>query len=476
MKELNKDILIFTLIYSSEGMINLVVLLFPYWASYYQLYDKSINMKFIYSAWCLNFFGRIIANYFLPKIIYKFGCKKTIQIGGLLYFINLYFFTVTNIFFLLGNMIFFGVILQFKMLSINFYMSKKYENGIEYLKHIYSGFSIGTLIWSLISIYIINPNNKENSVVVQYNGYSENYFDESVSGNFPNYLIFNGFVHFLVTYSLCFFVKDLDLKENLKDFNENINKSLNNSLSINKSIIGIDSKLKEKLIKSQNLSFESKTSKKFLNKEEDIPNSENNSKLYYQKEAKKIIKSKKFIILIIITILKLASSLYFMGYAKFISNSIIKNDKLVSIIFALVTIPDICGRYILSYFWKKYSFYKTTLLTFYFSIFLDILFIFIAYENYYTFLFLILGQTMNWSMLYLLVNMTLFSLYKSDIAIFLSKIYEMNSFLTRLYCTTMNYFFVFGNNFRGIFTIFLIGELFGLVLFSIYFKGVKVYS
>ena len=479
MKELHKDIIILLLILTSSGILNVSSLLYPYWSSYYHKYNPKINMKFIYTSFLLNFFGRVLGNIILPKILKIFGCKKTLRIGSLLFLINCFFFQYAVVWVFLLNVVFFGVILQFKVLSISYYMSKKYENGIQYLHHIYTGWSLAAVLWSFLIIYIINPENKERTVFVDFGGYKENLFDFEVAKNFRIYLWVAGFTHLFVTNGLCWFLRDVGEfdeeslsvvmergnysfdNEEMENFRQSFNKDkkdFENNNIINTS--------KQKLIEKEH-------QKK--NKKIHITNTQKiSSEIQNKLKANKIIKSQKFILLIVITILKTGSCLYFKAYFKFISYSIINNDNLVSIVYALVTIPDISGRYLLSYLWKKYSFYNTFIITFIISIIHDLLFIFIGYKNSYVFLFMIMTQIMNWAMLSLMINMTLFSLYKADVAILVSKVYELNSFLTRLYVTFFNYFFVLGEEYRPIFTIFLIGEIVGLVVFVRYFKGEKM--
>ena len=53
------------------------------------------------------------------------------------------------------------------------------------------------------------------------------------------------------------------------------------------------------------------------------------------------MKKPKFILLILIFILKSVSSFYFYNYLKYISYGMVNNDRLISFLIAFLSIPDI---------------------------------------------------------------------------------------------------------------------------------------
>ena len=466
--ELFKEIVCFIIILATDGVFYTCTIFYPYLATYYKQYDETISMRDVFTGFGTCLIGKLIGNFFLPYVIIFLGCKKTLQLGAILYFINFYIFAeYPSRLTLYFNPIFQGIIFQFKILPINFFMSKKYENGIMYSDHIYSGFSISAFIWSLCLAFIINPQNKEMDKVTYINGYEEKYFNKTISDRMEIFLLFNGIISLFFIMICTYLIKDpINLfpsyKYYLKRFFGNLTEEEKNDY--NSSLV----KLKEE-ISNSSIDLNKSLLKDNLNLLEN-KNEKNQNMNIFREKANKEMKNPKFILLILIFLLKSASCSYFYNYSKYISYSIVNNDRLISVLFAFVSIPDIAARYILTFIWNKHGFYRTMIISTCLSIFLDLIFLFIGYRNSYVFIFLIFAQVFNFALGYLLGNMTLFSLYKPEIALFLSKAFESYMLFRKYYTISLNYFFVYGNNYFYIFFIMLIGEFIALYLFIINFK------
>ena len=526
-KKVFQDILNLILIISSDGLFYLAPIIYPYITFYYKNYNKEIDMNNTYTAFCGSYFGRIIANLIIPSIIFKLGTKKTIQIGGLLYFVNFFcfaYFPCKISLFL--NSVFYGFVFQFKILPINYYISKKYKKGILYLKHVYVGFNISAFFWTFVLFFIVNPKNIDNVVIVRdgFNVYSK-IIDQSVYDNVPFYFYLNGFVGMVVTFYCsgqleenvsfkeecssflngfsdgngielsdvsikCLYEKKFETsihslgekKTNLISQNSSdkyfitTKKKVKTSKKPQKNSSPLKSKLqltKKKPKKPENLSLnqfskkKNKLSEKFF-----LSNIELTIEQAYKKARKEMFTS-KFFLLLLIVIFKSSSSSYFMAYTKYISYSIIKNDKEITFFLAFMNIPDIIGRYLFSYLWKKFGFFKTTLFSIILTTSQNILFIFFGYNNWKIFLLLIFVNTINYTTMLLLSNMTLFSFYDAKEALILSRVFEFHSFLSRVYSTVLNWIFLYDNNFTRIFIYFSVGEIISFALFYKQFKDKK---
>ena len=476
-RELFKEIICFIIILATDGIYYPCAIFYPYLATFYKQYDETIGMRDVFTAFGGYHIGRFIGNLILPYLIYFLGCKKTIQIGGILYCINCYFFAqfpskITLNFCAIFN----GFIFQLKVLPINFFMSKKYENGIMYSDHIYSGFSISAFIWSLCLTFIVNPKNKEMDKITYINGYEEKYFDKTISDRMGTYLLLNGTISLIVIIICTQFIKGPSnfppsylyyYKKFFGNLTEEEEEENSNSLEniLKKPIIDPHSSVSINSIKSlqkENSLLETETNNE---KKENLESFRNESII----EMKKL----KFILLIFIFVLKSVSCSYFYGYSKYISYGIVNNDRLISFLFAFVSIPDIAARYVLTYIWKKKGFYNTIIICICFSIFLNLTFLFIGYKNATVFIFLIFAQVFNFALVYLTGNLTLFSLYKPEVALFLTKIFDSYMFFYRYYSIFLNAFFVYGDNYFYIFFIMLIGEFIALYLFVVYYKNHK---
>ena len=456
-----KDIIISILIISTEGLYYTWGLIYPYLISYYYKYDKDIKMIDGFRAFLYMFIGRIVGNWILSSFLFKFGIKNTLRIGSLAYFlvicnyimipcrINLYFNT-----FLLG------ISHQFKIIPINYHISKKYENGINYLKHIYSGFSIGLLIWSLLMFYIINPNN----LPIQKESSSE-YYHYSVSKNIIKYFLINGIFSIIIIFISTIF---------LEEYNKKI--PFNTELS-EISFGSEDSKYsKSEKEKKYKKSFDcDKNDISISLSDESIKDNELNLK-----ELKTIafqrMKELKFIAIIFIIIIKHASCSYYTTNAKYMSFILIKNDKLIAFIYSISALFDFGARYVLSHTWENYGFFRTMILSFTISIFINITYILFGNNNKWVFIYIFFVQSMIFSTQYLLCNMFLFHSYNPEIAVFLSRFFEIYSFFYFLYDVTLNEIFVKNWEFRYLFLIFIFGEIIGLIVFYKCFQKTEINS
>ena len=523
-----KDIINLILIISSDGLFYLAPIIYPYITFYYKNYNEEIDMKDVYTAFCGSYFGRVLANLIIPSIIFNLGTKKTIQIGGILYFINFFLFAYfPSKISLYLNSIFYGFIFQFRILPVNYYICKKYKKGITYLKHIYTGFNISAFFWTFTLFYIVNPENVNNVILVK-NGFDIHYkvFDNDIYNNVPLYFYLNGILSMFVTVYCAenlesenfkeesFFLKSLyssnenielsdlskktclyekkieklafslkEKKTNLSIFSQNlsseffipnkdkekvINNNKKNYISKNSPVLGLKKVTKiEKILSFKSYNKEKLTDPFFLSK------IQLTTEQAYRKANKEIFTS-KFLLLLLIVIFKSSSSAYFIAYTKYISYSIIKNDKEITFFIAFMAIPDILGRYFFSYVWKKFGFFKTTLFSIIMTTSLNIIFIFFGYKSPKIFLLLIFMNTINYTTMLLLTNMTLFSFYDPKEALILSRIFEIHSFLSRIYATTLNWIFVHENDFTKIFIYFSIGEIISFFLFYIQFRNKKL--
>ena len=205
--ELVKDLVITCLIMVTDMIYMPFPVMLPYLYSYVKHIDESVSLSWAYSVMVCIYIGSIIGNLIIPKFFLIFGIKKTFIIGGFIYFLDCIFFTIFAgrysllIFGLIG-----GISLNFKTLPTNFYLTNKYENGVEYLPYSYIGQSIGVVVWSIVIAFIVNPLNKNMDAVSYFNGYKEEYFDKEVSSHITPFLLINGSSGFIIIGILAMFL------------------------------------------------------------------------------------------------------------------------------------------------------------------------------------------------------------------------------------------------------------------------------
>ena len=454
----------------------------PYLYSYVKHIDESISLSWAYSVMVCVYTGSILGNIILPKFFLIFGIKKTFIIGGFIYFLDCIFFTLFAgkytllIFGMVG-----GICLNFKTIPTNFYLTNKYENGVEYLAYSYVGQSIGVIIWSIVIAVMVNPLNKNMDSVSYYNGYKEQYYDKDVSSKITPFLLINAISGLLIITLMSSFL--------------NVPEHLSGNFSIWWKSLGNDEKAKKELAKkleelnqttniehcelSQNMSLNKEYNKaiSIMSNNSELKDSKNENLIEGQEkpidmetEIKKELYSFKFIMFIIIIFIKNSSSSLLMNNFKIFASSIIKNDGLASLIFSISTLADIIGRFAVSFCWKKFGFYNTHVYNFLWNIFFNILFIFSGYHTKLTFIIVAGFQSLSWAFGYLLGHTTMFGLFKPRKAVGLSKVFDVYYILQSIYGIVMTYFFVGRDKYQECFLVFLVFEILFCCIFVKYYK------
>ena len=462
-KSPKKDIIISCLIISTDGLYYIWGLIYPYLISYYSHHDQNIKMKDGFRAFLNLFLGRIVGNWILPFLIFKFGCKNTIRMGSVLYF-----FVICNYILipykwnLYLNSFFLGLSHQFKILPINYLISKKYENGIDFLKYIYSGFSFALLIWSFLCWYLFYSKNLGNGKI-NLNGF----YVYSISKNIIWYFLINGVFSLIVIFLSTIF---------LKEFNKKIpfNTELSEISFCSEYSKSNKSEKSEKTSKSS-IKYDKNDISISLSVESESQNNNKMDLIELKKIANQKMKELKFIMIIFIIIIKYASCSYFTSNAKYMSSFFIKNDKLIFLMFILSGIFDLLARYFISNIMNNHGFFRTMCLSFFISIFSNIIYVLFGYNSQWVFIFVFFFQSMVFATQYLLCNMFLFHSYNPEIALFLSRFYEIYAFFYFLYDVGLNEFFVREGEFRYLFLIFIFGEIIGLVVFYKNFKKMEIH-
>ena len=478
--ELIKDLLITCIIMITDMIYMPFPVMLPYLYSYIKHIDESISLSWAYSTMVFIYTGSICGNIILPKFFLIFGIKKTFILGGIIYFFDCCFFTIFAgkytllIFGFIG-----GISLNFKTLPTNFYLTNKYENGVEYLPYSYIGQSIGVIVWSIVIAVIVNPLNKNMDAVSFYNGYKEEYFDKIVSSQITPFLLINGLSGVIVITFLAMFL--------------NVPEYLSGNFSLWWKSLGNDEDAKKELAKKLeemnqttniehcNISVSMSLNKEYNKEISILSKSLNNSKTQslieqqnktdnIEEEITKELYSLKFIIFVIIIFIKNSSTTLLVNCFKIFAIKIIKNDGLASIIYCISTLADIFGRFAVSYCWKKFGFYKTHIYNFIYNITFNILFIISGYHNKTTFIIVIAFQSLAWAFGYLLGHTTMFGLFRPRKAVGLSKAFDVYYILQSLYGIVMTYYFVSRDLYQECYLIFVSFEVFFCLVFVKWYK------
>lgn len=217
---------------------NLLGFLYPYFLSYFRLHGNDISMSsmtILPIIWVLTIPLSLVLSL---KLRSRIGYKRTIGLYNIVFIIVILLCTQIKNFYLFcfvfgingGNVQ--GMFLVFSTMSSwrLFPNDKKaIVNGI-----IYSCFAFSPFLTSNIVYYSINPNNKQQTVIVEdkVRNTIHKYFDDEVSNNVPNFLMA------FSCFSLLFGVIGYSLLANDENYNEK-----HNDFQVQEKILQLDSSI-----------------------------------------------------------------------------------------------------------------------------------------------------------------------------------------------------------------------------------------
>ena len=439
MKSINKDRIILFIYSITNIMSSTWPILYPYIASYIKHYNPNITMKSIFATTIGIFIGRIIGGVLLPNLYFLFGIKGTMQIGGLLLFINyLLYFCFTSIFGVFFNNLFAGVNYQIAFLSVSFFLSEKYLNGLLYINYVYIGSSIGIIFWGIVSIYIINPDNIGMTLKLTEGNLEENYFPWEMVKNFKFFMIV------LACFSLLFILPTFFL-----DDPENITP---NFFIYFKALFTKDKKKLDYLNKSfQNYSLNSKKSFEKKKKPITINIIDEEEEIFLQKyelnfeeaekKSQKIIFNPLFILFIGLMAIRFSPVLYMIDNYKIIAFKVLKNDKMISLALSTSFLASIFGQIIVGFVYRKLDFYKSQLFL-YFLIFLNLfIFVFFAENNIYVMFGILSLDRIILRISHGFAVLSKFSLFHPKIAVGITKVFDCYIIFSFVIIIILNYYY-----------------------------------
>lgn len=478
--ELLKDILILFIVNVGSNFHTQWPIIYPYLGSYLKEYNDAITLKQVFSSLILVFLGTFIGNSILPRVFFILGVKKTLQLGSILYFINLvcyYSFTSTAMFYF--NMIWTGIIAQFVNFTVTYFFSEKYTNGVFYSSYATLGLAVSGFVWPVIISKIINPENKTMEAVTTSGGIQERYYGPEVSFRIIRYLNINGLTTMIINVLLCQLLKNpknstskvslwisavvsrdrsksQNLKKEFNEFQELMDKDIKESLRTS----NINVSTKQPVPHYETELLESKASNPEPMKKEGFVSAEEQMDI----EIKKEMKSLRFWSLCLVATIRGGAIGYFVNNFNYIAGFIVKNDALSSAAFSFTAITNVVGRLAGPMLWQKYDFLPTYTFIIASSLVINITIILFGLQSPMIYLALIFFARFVGGIGGAVHSITLFSLYGPDRAIHLFKIYDMVSLVALLYAVALNYLCTDNNSFTFIFTIFAMIEVVGLVV------------
>ena len=403
--------------------------------------------------------------------------------------VSLYFFT--NWIFIIINVSLFGGLFRYTSLLSIVYFSEMYGNRASALYGMsLTGFLVGSFLSNNLCTYMVNPENLP--MTTSYaNGFEEHYFDYSISKNLVGFLNLMGLIEFLVCLFVSLFITDPEKYQSnfgkvFSYFKGNNSQELNDSLNSFKNTLDetFSEAWKQKKDDSLNQSISYSMHSDILsthslisqisggsNKEKLLSvDVEKEVELQLEAEYKKELGSLTFWILFFASIIRNAQPSYFVENYKIQAYVVIDNDSLLTKIFSLSALTGVVGTLIASPIWTRFGLKKTYKLALIINIVCDILLVTVAPHSSFVFGFIILLARLYLSFDIQVNNLTMFCVYKPQIALRLSKIYDINFFLSIVVGVLMNFWLVTGTDYSLVYIVFAIFEVIALLLVILFIK------
>ena len=477
-KELIRDITLTLIIFTTDLIYMPFPLFIQYFYSYLKMNDLTITFGYVFLITFAGKIGSILSNIIMPKLFFIFGIRKTFFLGGALMFIYsiISLFTGRYLLFLLG--ILGGFINNLKTMPTNYLFSIKYTDGEKYLAYSYMGQSFGVIIWGFFIFYFVNPENDSMDQITDVNGFDEYYYPKRINDRFPLFILANGIISFFVISICSYFFKVPSNKDGnfFLWYDAFFNKTVKAMKLIKKKRKEFKTEFKSLNISSINqISFMSKkTCQKNSKISETLVSScvvSTLTKDSLQKDIEKTLYSKKFIGFIIITFIKNTSADVIVNCVSIIGQSVVKSTNIISLIFIISCLMDIIGRFLVSYTWTTYGFYKCTYFHFLVNIFTKGLFLVWGLYSEIGFIFVIIVLSQSWAYGYLLGHTSIFGLFRPDKAIGLCKAFEIYYLLLKTYSCFIVQIFITKGLFSQCFIFLSIIEIIACYYFYKYYKN-----
>lgn len=197
-----RDLVALFFLISTLGIYSAYGLYINYHIAYIKADHADYSKQLIYTTVVFLDFGLVAANYFVLKLITKYGLRRALQFGG-----NLSMFTsiaaifVTNLYGVYLIYFLFGCVHQVFTFCTMFYLGLKYEKSLVRLSgYVFTGSSLAYLVWAYGASVIMNPDNCKESKLIESGDLAEYVFPDEVMGRFPIFCGVNGLITLLASF------------------------------------------------------------------------------------------------------------------------------------------------------------------------------------------------------------------------------------------------------------------------------------
>ena len=466
VNEETKDMITFFTITLSAALYNTYGVFLPYYFSYVKHFNPEITVKDMISLILLHPAGFVLCSFVLPTLLAIFGFKNTLRLGFVLNSLNIVtMFCFSSFFAVIICNIMIGFYYKFITTMNSLYFTDKYKQlGGRYFGVANAGTVVTSFLWANIFAYYVNPDNEGMNEIYTKGDYFERYFRFEVASRFKGILIIHIAVTFGLSLILTFFF------ENLENYPSNfglIKKAFTGDLSvIKKKTDETNNSLNQSYSIIKSTSNESSMSRELLEHINAKPDLEDTRTI--QEKTWIAIRSLRFMLLFVTSIFRNANCLYVSDYSKVLGSIIVDNDILVTKIYSLGGIVSVLGMTGMAFLVETLGLANTYILSLGFGFILDILFMFVLRTHPHLFLVVLLVTRVFLNGNLQLTNITLFSIYPTDVALQLLKLFDNSLLIGMCFTLFVNYLLYKNEVFFYVFAVLAVFDGISLLI-SIFF-------
>ena len=330
MKNPTRDITLFFILTNQTALYYAFGLFMPYFYSYLYHKNPALSLKIFIIQGLFYNLGIPIGNFIVSKMIKQIGIKGFLNLGSICYFfICLSYLYIEGPITLFLNGIVSGVALQFIVVPTNLYFQVNYSQQAEkYISTAFMSIATGQIVWCLAASVIINPDNIGLINVVTTGGEKQKVFPESLMNNTELFFYIYGVLMVIITAVCSLLIGDTE-KYRFRLF-------CSNSSAEELNLSGEDKDLINKSLSIGRSSFSSKEHEdkdlyevELIDKE--VKEEQSNTKEIEQ-EVAQVSSSLRFYVLLLTSIIRMATFMYIGTNIKNMFFNISNNDFIVTVI------------------------------------------------------------------------------------------------------------------------------------------------
>ena len=454
---------------SAANVVFLIYSVFyPYLASYLKLTDPSFTMKTLFSYFLLAYVGFGFASQFTNAYLYLFGFKNAIMINGFVNILhNFGFAYLKSRAGIAICTILMGSTSEVTLILCTLFFKEHYPKDAEiHYTKCSGGKMFGTAFWTIALAYLVNPNNKGLEWEVEENGIVNRYYSQEISQNIVSALFYNSIYVAIIYVAVLFYIPKSNIYKGLEIMRLRKNSCTEHLDEFNDS--------RELMISAMNENRASETNNSknpFRLKNEGVIGEdwEQMEENLLTKEAddfsySKEIVSQKFLILFMLSIIRLSENNFIIDNYKLQGAALTDNDHLLNQVFAFAGFLSFFSRTYSGLLWEKLGSRKVHTIILIITVLIDLTYIFLVEHSFYVYaLSVCIVRPLNQFNLLLSV-LVLYSNYKPKIALRLSMVFDLTYILPIIMVVLLNQYLVIGTHYRPVYMFYLAIDSFGLFI------------